>query len=463
MSLKLFLPLLIIVSIGLSCSLFADNKDKPKPETAPSPSATPISENSTPVPDTKPIAEKNLLGLASGAVLLKYPTANSWQFSPVRLIDGTESFWISSAEKKGEQVFVVGLPAETIFKNFSFVSGNDYYGEGSNAKDILIEVSGTKIDGDYQKVLETALPLEIKEDQMFPATAEIPARFVRLTMKNSHGNPEHVSLGDFRGYGTQKNENSLTGLTGTYFPIDRDEDKGEYKILDAEQSKNAYDHFANIYLKQEGTIVYGCQEHGDNDRFDGGIEGSVAQVMWIDPPKEKPDKAIMSFSPDGKLMFHTKFTDEGGLAEYTPYQRVRETLGKCSNIKGFDGSEAGRSQIEEELEKDGRAIIYGINFDFNSDKLRDESKTVLDKIVSILKENASWKMTIEGHTDNIGGEAFNRTLSENRAKAVLNYLTTAGIDSSRLSASGKGLSNPIAPNENELGRAQNRRVELVKQ
>lgn len=72
-------------------------------------------------------------------------------------------------------------------------------------------------------------------------------------------------------------------------------------------------------------------------------------------------------------------------------------------------------------------------------------------------------MNVEGHTDNIGGDDFNKNLSEKRAEAVKVYLTNAGIDASRLNSSDLGFSKPIAPNETEAGRAQNRRVELVKQ
>lgn len=72
-------------------------------------------------------------------------------------------------------------------------------------------------------------------------------------------------------------------------------------------------------------------------------------------------------------------------------------------------------------------------------------------------------MAIEGHTDNIGGESFNQTLSEKRAKSVVDYLTANGIEANRLSSSGKGLSSPIEKNDTEFGRAKNRRVELVKQ
>lgn len=463
MKLNSLLSLIIILSFVLGCS-FLNKKEEVKPKDEPKTSETPVvkTEN-TPVKTDAQIAEKNLMSLAGGAVLLKYPNPNSWQFSPVRIIDGSDSFWISENGKSTNQVFVFGLPSETTFKNFSFLPGDDYYGEGSSAKDILVEVSNTNMNEGFQKILETSLPLDVKENQMFPVISETSARFVRLTIKNSHKNPEYVSLGDFRGYGIQQNEKSLTGLTGNYAALERDEEKQEYKILNAEQAKENLEGYQNIYLKQEGTFVYGCREEGEFDRFDGGIEGNVAQTTWTFAPGEPIEKSIMSFSPDGKYMFHTIFSEDGGLNNYVAFQKVSDKPGKCSNIKGFGDNLGGKSRIEEELEKDGRAVIYGINFDFNSDKLRDESKVILDNIVKILKEKAEWKMTIEGHTDNIGGESFNQTLSEKRAKSVVDYLTNAGIDASRLSSSGKGLSNPIEKNDTEFGRAKNRRVELVKQ
>ena len=115
------------------------------------------------------------------------------------------------------------------------------------------------------------------------------------------------------------------------------------------------------------------------------------------------------------------------------------------------------------MEETGKAILYGINFDFNSDVIKAESKPTLDKVIAVLKSKTDWKMQVAGHTDNIGGEAFNQTLSEKRAASVVKYLTNAGVDGGRLTSIGYGLSKPLAPNDSEAERAQNRRVELVKQ
>jgi OOP family OmpA-OmpF porin len=80
--------------------------------------------------------------------------------------------------------------------------------------------------------------------------------------------------------------------------------------------------------------------------------------------------------------------------------------------------------------------------------------------VSVLKQNPEIKVEIQGHTDHIGTAVYNQGLSENRAKAVRDYLVRQGIASYRLTAEGYGLTQPVASNDTEEGRAKNRRVEL---
>lgn len=120
-------------------------------------------------------------------------------------------------------------------------------------------------------------------------------------------------------------------------------------------------------------------------------------------------------------------------------------------------------QITKDLDAYGRARIYGINFDSDSDRLKDESKPTLDGIVAMLKKRTDWKLLIEGHTDSTSTPEHNKDLSERRAVAMKNYLLAGGIDASRLTTVGYGASRPVATNDTAAGRAVNRRVELVKQ
>jgi outer membrane protein OmpA-like peptidoglycan-associated protein len=121
------------------------------------------------------------------------------------------------------------------------------------------------------------------------------------------------------------------------------------------------------------------------------------------------------------------------------------------------------NKIEKELADEGRAEIYGIYFDFDSDQIRSESEPVLAEIADILKKRPEWKLNVEGHTDNVGGDKHNLDLSERRSASVINALVTRfQIAGERLSPAGYGAARPKASNETVEGRALNRRVELVR-
>ncbi len=112
-----------------------------------------------------------------------------------------------------------------------------------------------------------------------------------------------------------------------------------------------------------------------------------------------------------------------------------------------------------ELNKSYR--INDIYFGFNSFELTNESKIVLDQLIEFLKDNLSIYIQIQGHTDNIGKDADNVRLSENRAKSVYNYLITNAIAAERLTFKGFGKSIPVADNATEEGRAKNRRTVFI--
>jgi OmpA-OmpF porin, OOP family len=120
------------------------------------------------------------------------------------------------------------------------------------------------------------------------------------------------------------------------------------------------------------------------------------------------------------------------------------------------------SELAASLKADGAATLY-IEFDTNRAELKADGVAAVDEILKVLAQQPTLKLSVEGHTDNVGDAAGNRKLSEARAQAVVAALTGKGIAVSRLSAKGLGPDVPIADNRKEEGRAKNRRVELVRQ
>jgi outer membrane protein OmpA-like peptidoglycan-associated protein len=122
------------------------------------------------------------------------------------------------------------------------------------------------------------------------------------------------------------------------------------------------------------------------------------------------------------------------------------------------------NHIEQALKQTGHAQIYGINFDFASATIRPQSQPILAEIAKAMKDNPAWKVSVNGHTDNIGGDASNLELSRKRAAAVVEALTSQyRIGANRFTSAGFGASQPIDTNDTIEGRARNRRVELVLQ
>ena len=142
---------------------------------------------------------------------------------------------------------------------------------------------------------------------------------------------------------------------------------------------------------------------------------------------------------------------------------TKETGPATSATPAVNAAAGTARRIEEDLAKDGRSIIYGIYFDFASDRIKEESEPVLSEIAQVLRTNPTWNLNVEGHTDSIGSDADNLDLSRRRAAAVKQALTTRyKIDLNRLQTSGYGESRPKDRNDTMEGRARNRRVELVK-
>ena len=138
---------------------------------------------------------------------------------------------------------------------------------------------------------------------------------------------------------------------------------------------------------------------------------------------------------------------------------VPDYLDKCPTVKGSvknNGCPIVSAKNKAVLKK----AVHGIQFETNNAVIKSSSYPILNKVVTMMKKNPSYKLHISGHTDNVGKPAQNLKLSKERAAAVVKYLTKKGIKSSRLRSDGFGGTKPVASNKTEKGKALNRRVDF---
>jgi OOP family OmpA-OmpF porin len=146
-------------------------------------------------------------------------------------------------------------------------------------------------------------------------------------------------------------------------------------------------------------------------------------------------------------------TDTGGRA----YLMTAVKEADVSQVMTADAAAMAAS-----IERTGHVAIYGVTFDTGQSTITPQSDAALGEMVTLLTNNPSWRMRIEGHTDNVGTTVLNTGLSLRRASAVEAWLVGHGVARGRLTHEGYGDSRPVGDNTTEAGRAMNRRVELVK-
>ena len=140
-------------------------------------------------------------------------------------------------------------------------------------------------------------------------------------------------------------------------------------------------------------------------------------------------------------------------------------IGNAMDKKAKELAELENAQVETTTDVNGLKAIKvtfdsGILFDFNKATLKADAKRNLDKFAAEMSDMPDTDITVLGHTDNVGTAEANQKVSDNRAKAVSNYLQGKGIAASRIIAEGHSFNDPVADNSTAEGRAQNRRVEI---
>jgi len=375
--------------------------------------------------------DQSLVSFSSGALLVETSPEYSSAWGNIWMMDeNPKTGWCCPSGQISNNVIVIELAEKSMFDRLEFDTGYaDAKGRG--AKDIVVELSDDGPTEGFMEIVSLSL-VDREDNQSFPVTVDKSGKWVRLTIKNNHGSPEYTELMDFRAYGEQLTRTPIADVSGTYAT-----------------------NYNDFHLRQEGTSVTGCYEY-DEGVLNGGIEDRIMKFTWIEPGQKGP--AVMIFTSDGKKFFglwwyEGREDSQGGIWSGT---KKSEDVGGCPHWGG-----GIQEQMTGELLEYGRVRLYGINFDYDSDVIRAESKPTLDKIVAMLKSEPTMQLIIEGHTDSDGTTEHNQILSQKRAESVKSYLVSAGISSSRLFTEGYGESTPVAPNTTTTGKAQNRRVELV--
>ena len=144
----------------------------------------------------------------------------------------------------------------------------------------------------------------------------------------------------------------------------------------------------------------------------------------------------------------------GGAVGAAIGHRLDKQQQELQKIQGVEVTRPAQNEISVAMTSD-------ILFDFDSDVLRAESRRNLDNLAANLSSFGDSKLLLVGHTDDVGSDPYNLDLSRNRATAVASYLMSKGVASSRVETAGRGESEPIATNDTDAGRQQNRRVEIA--
>jgi Outer membrane protein and related peptidoglycan-associated (lipo)proteins len=303
--------------------------------------------------------------------------------------------------------------------------------------------------GDY----ETLTQVQSVDNNAVTVTTSGPDTASSDPTAKTHGR-RNICIADLRdgtAYLTSWGANAAeTARTATMFSLS----KSEFEQLKS-KGEVPFTYFVNTGRTGDGSYI-----------IRGKNEGKITRVE----PNDFPFGVIVNDQKVEMPTIHAKGNLSGVDTEIYVVDDVNNPIvldfhqpGIRFQIKILKISYPEERKIEKQLEEEGKVLVYGIYFDFNSANIREESEPVLKEIADALIAHPDWKLSVNGHTDNVGGATYNIGLSNRRAEAVKQALVDRyNIGADRLSTAGFGMSQPIETNDTPEGRARNRRVELIK-
>ena len=377
----------------------------------------------------------NLSAFANGALLenASSESGDAWQ---ARWLtdENPQTGWATEKGAKGPFSIVISLPESSEIHALEFDTAAAESPERA-AKGIDVLVSATSATAGFAALTSITLKPGLNKQHFNLAKPRV-GRWIKLVVNSNHGDPEYSELMEFRALGKQLTQTAPpTNLSGTY-------------------SNGTY---GNFHLLQDGAQLSGCYEH-NSGLIQGGFESHLMRLNWHEANGK--GAAIMVLKRDGKS-FEGWWAGEAS-NEWSATWNLKKTSDKIGACPNWNPKAASGNIVATQLAAEGHVRIYGINFDVDNDHLRADAKPAIDELLGALKANPSWHVGIEGHTDATGNAAHNLDLSKRRAASVKAALVAAGITADRMTTAGFGQTKPVSSNDTAIGRAQNRRVELVK-
>jgi OOP family OmpA-OmpF porin len=385
-------------------------------------------------------AEEDLVNAVSfeqGSVLLsfssEYGDRASAQWLALGLVDGTaEMGWASKKFAAFSHEFIFELATTYDIRQINFDNTHteeDVYA-GIAARKVTVQASTEGKQGTYQTIFSGELkPRGISS---FPLEQTNHAHWLKLIIESNGGDPNYTELMEFEAMGRE------------VVP------RGKFEAHSATYETN-WNAFFMVIDKDD---LRGCYDH-DGGVFSGAPSGNFLNIEWREYGPQI-GKAVMAVTQDGSV-FNGFWYEKGTLQGTWFGTRVDDSKQpKCAEKL----KQKQLSQVRDALNETGRAVLYGIYFDHDSDVLKPDSLKTLQDVLGWLRANPEKMVIFEGHTDSDGSDQYNQDLSSRRAAAVVAWMNQNGVSATRLQSRGLGETKPVADNNSPRSKALNRRVEV---
>ena len=394
-------------------------------------------ERATLDPEGEPI---DYLTYGAGAFPILFDQATQGT-AAAAVLDGRTGYTSLSRSPTGPEqpiTFTVELPAETTFTVFG-IPPQSSFGccSGVHIDTVTVEGSASSPEDGYVRLARFRVDPEVYDDkQLFAADRQAPARWIRITLEGRQvPDPDDyrgTSFTDLMGYGVQA-------------PIEIGSDRFTGRWLTGGGAGGGKGN--RIELIQDGALVTGCgTSRGSTYTVSGGVENGL--LRYVVGADTMPHVAVIN--SEDQL--------SGALIGRSYTRVIGEPGGEPTSCT--PGEAPPPNPVGTALDQCRAAVVYGINFDVDSDAIRQDAEPALNQIRLALAERPDLSAVIEGHTDSDATDKYNLDLSQRRAEAVVAWLVDNGASAGNLTAAGKGEAEPIANNETSAGKASNRRVEV---